>query len=581
MGQRHQIFLIAKIIPHKLTEAKYRCIAAMHHQWCYGSLPLLATRRLLTLLKKPEHSQIVREELRVLNGKYGRWRVAPKTPTVPCPFSSFLLSVSFNMPDFSNAVLDSNMGSSQGDNNDGITIVDITDPENPSYCFSRRVPCRAPLTATQYIRAYYPAGETRDAAHEETILSTIAALDGESILTLQMLKEAWPQEYPSQPGDEAPTSVHNSSSTATPSSGISSLSDLALKPSIDHALETSNIQDIERLVWLPGRAEAIMSILKARNPFPDSAVPLLAQALNHLELNRNVDLSNFALSTAQILSLVSNLHDVQDLNISHNEYVAIDTVRALLESIPSLKRLVLLGSSVTDQALSSLLMNQKLFFNLEALIHPLFLDTTKKTTFPNAFAFLTNGTITAGGMSVASIPFFTPSLIVQALSDYLTERLKDPSPDISPQAAFSSTVRTGDETWAARTIPFVASGLFDGVVKKEGWFLALDCGYPYIPKCKYAFVEPTSGNAMLGAEVSEDADGGFDGFKQVLDLKGFLAEMKAQGRPSAPDPAVNALCALLDHMKAELMDVTAVSDFFQPIPMLQAIQAHNFGERWF
>ena len=96
MGQRHQVFLIARIIPHGETHAKYRCVAALYHHWCYGSLPLCATRRLLTLLKKPEHVKIVAEEIRSLDGEYGRWRVAPEMPRVPCVFSSFLMYSAFN-----------------------------------------------------------------------------------------------------------------------------------------------------------------------------------------------------------------------------------------------------------------------------------------------------------------------------------------------------------------------------------------------------------------------------------------------------------------------------------------------------
>lgn len=34
MGQRHQLFVIAKIL------GRYRGLAAVHHQWLYGSLAL-------------------------------------------------------------------------------------------------------------------------------------------------------------------------------------------------------------------------------------------------------------------------------------------------------------------------------------------------------------------------------------------------------------------------------------------------------------------------------------------------------------------------------------------------------------
>ncbi|KAF8895917.1 hypothetical protein CPB85DRAFT_206203 [Mucidula mucida] len=63
MGQRHQAFLIAKVVLHGGTKAYYRCIAAWHHQWCYGRLPIDATRRPITLLKQKDNAEIVRDEI--------------------------------------------------------------------------------------------------------------------------------------------------------------------------------------------------------------------------------------------------------------------------------------------------------------------------------------------------------------------------------------------------------------------------------------------------------------------------------------------------------------------------------------
>ena len=74
MGQRHQVFLIARLVPHGSTDGKayYRCVAARHHQWCYGTLPLAATYRFVTLLKNPNNVEIIRDELRRAQNAYGR-----------------------------------------------------------------------------------------------------------------------------------------------------------------------------------------------------------------------------------------------------------------------------------------------------------------------------------------------------------------------------------------------------------------------------------------------------------------------------------------------------------------------------
>lgn len=123
MGQRHQAFIIAKVKARGSTEAKYRCIAAYHHQWCYGTLPLRATRRLLTLVKQPENAEIIREELRSVDGKYARPGEDPAIPDAPCPFTALLLGNSWDIDlseaylsgvSLHNSLLSANMGSWDG-----------------------------------------------------------------------------------------------------------------------------------------------------------------------------------------------------------------------------------------------------------------------------------------------------------------------------------------------------------------------------------------------------------------------------------------------------------------------------------
>ena len=97
MGQRHQAFIIAKVKPHGSSTAKHRCIAAYHSQWCYGTLPLRAARRVLHAVRQPENAEIIREELRAIDGKYGRYRQKPAVPQVPCPFIARILADNWDM----------------------------------------------------------------------------------------------------------------------------------------------------------------------------------------------------------------------------------------------------------------------------------------------------------------------------------------------------------------------------------------------------------------------------------------------------------------------------------------------------
>ena len=91
MGQRHQAFIIARVVPHGSPpgDAQYRCIGALHHQHCCGRLPLKAATRFMTLIKQEDNATIIREELRAIDGLYGRFK--PQIPDIPCPFTHFLL----------------------------------------------------------------------------------------------------------------------------------------------------------------------------------------------------------------------------------------------------------------------------------------------------------------------------------------------------------------------------------------------------------------------------------------------------------------------------------------------------------
>ena len=97
MGQRHQAFVVARLVPHGQTKLYYRCIATLHHQWCYGRLPLRAARRFLTLVKQKDNAETIREEIRLMQGKYGRYKHHPEMPKVPSPYIGFLLASAWNL----------------------------------------------------------------------------------------------------------------------------------------------------------------------------------------------------------------------------------------------------------------------------------------------------------------------------------------------------------------------------------------------------------------------------------------------------------------------------------------------------
>ncbi len=54
--------------------------------------PLLAMRRLITLMSHPENAAVVRAELQAIDGRYGRHSdEEPEVPDDPCPYAASLL----------------------------------------------------------------------------------------------------------------------------------------------------------------------------------------------------------------------------------------------------------------------------------------------------------------------------------------------------------------------------------------------------------------------------------------------------------------------------------------------------------
>lgn len=231
----------------------------------------------------------------------------------------------------------------QTDNNDGISVIDVTDPSNLAYCYVSVIgleaaedgaPGMVPLSASDYLRAYYRIPSAKDMKNvsvrltEEDVIRTIELLDGERLVTLEMLAEAWPSEYEKSLGV----------TSAKPSAGepgadrvdIPSLADLAIKPAVEHSLQVGDTNDIEQLLWMPGKTAQIKNSLRGQNPFPNSGISLLVKVLEYeSKASGAVDLSGFMLSTDQFEPIVSKVKDLapEVLNLSHNPNLTINVVR--------------------------------------------------------------------------------------------------------------------------------------------------------------------------------------------------------------------------------------------------------------
>lgn len=93
----HQVFIIARVKAHGASQATYRCVAGYRHHYCEGDDSLTATLRFLHVLKQPDNADVVREEIRSLDGKYGVPGKDPQWPDMPCGFLSSVVAASWDV----------------------------------------------------------------------------------------------------------------------------------------------------------------------------------------------------------------------------------------------------------------------------------------------------------------------------------------------------------------------------------------------------------------------------------------------------------------------------------------------------
>ncbi|KAJ4497609.1 hypothetical protein C8R41DRAFT_821751 [Lentinula lateritia] len=567
MGQRHQAYIVARVVPHGSTDGKayYRSLGGWHHQWCYGSLPLLAADRFFALIKNPVNAAIIREELETAQGKYGRRGQKPDTH-FPCHYALFLLACAFNIDLEKNYIQDgplesyllpATMGCWDGDNNDGLTILDITNPLKPSYAFVMGSETDAdlgdePCIAEDYLRAYYPdlgsnEGNERKKAGDKAKLELAAKFDSIPFLTEDMLAEAWPEEFGASKSSKrrrpaerksVPKTIQETSVVSVDSSSIPALADLVVEPAVARSLELGNTDEIELLI--PSKAPQIMNVLRAHNPFPDTGLPLLKVVLKQVFKNdtETLDLSGFSLSPNQLASVASEMKDARIIILSHSSVVTVEHVRALLAVKPEIDRLELLDTGVTNDAFSTLLKTDPDIFKCvsDVVHHHL---VSSRHTNPGSFhviasqagSYVRYGGRGSGG-NIQSIPIWTPAKIIQNLIDILKMLVTDdlasmePTQSILIPAALSAGLRKPGTSWNDRTVPMVARDR--GRVHHGGWmFLFNRANTPRgsAPGGKYAFVR------LLTDQDRQAVD--------VFDLNGFLEEMKKEGR--APLPSTEAV----------------------------------------
>ncbi|KAL2133277.1 hypothetical protein VTI74DRAFT_2620 [Chaetomium olivicolor] len=149
MGQRQQLFVIARVGSH------HRCLAVVHHQSLFARLSLETCLQLIKIFSDKANRRALELELRLAADFYkdqeppskplpinSLYESHPWTP-VRFPFIATCLVLGAStcrdrdhLEVFMTHFEPEDLGFDQGDNNDGIIVLDITDLDNVRYCFS-------------------------------------------------------------------------------------------------------------------------------------------------------------------------------------------------------------------------------------------------------------------------------------------------------------------------------------------------------------------------------------------------------------------------------------------------------------
>jgi hypothetical protein len=359
MGQRHQIFVIARINGH------YQGLAVVHRQWLSGAAALICCLRLLDIFAATENRIPLEQELTDAQHRDRElWDSTISWTTdlpVPFPFIMTCLVVGSSLDPETAEVSTAhtqpyNMYFNAGDNNDGITIIDITKLDRIRYCFVHfeqsiaGEPLNTPLPPSVYLWAY------QDLSYYNwtEILELVKAFEKWELIDVDTLRDAWPKgswESPQfdnekidlsalpkalQPPKRIQCTASEQTNNSVTQCSVPHLQDMAAAILIESALERPDDLDVSWVDVAKG-CPGFLSILKSRlydNPelveSSPMAVALLATVLEHQSY---VDLSPFPnLSPEKVIGTMEQLQctgRMTSLNLSNNR----DITEAVLEKV--------------------------------------------------------------------------------------------------------------------------------------------------------------------------------------------------------------------------------------------------------
>ncbi|KAF1846431.1 uncharacterized protein K460DRAFT_356108 [Cucurbitaria berberidis CBS 394.84] len=340
MGLRHQLFIIAKI------NGRYRSLACVHHQWLYGFTVLKTCRRLVKIFQCPQNAHLLKLELARASGFPPKaWEDEvefDEPPEFPFITTCLLTGTSVDLENnyISQATAEPwNVAFYAIDNDDGITIFDLTDLNCISHCF---VHFRAdnyeddkqqagifisktmvPLFGSEYLSIYYKNSEqTLEMRQVADWMSDIPLID------TTVLEDIWPEgDWFSRSRNRLPPAVSNLQ-VNNPELGRKTLAEQAMEMTIQKLLrEEHELQyDVEDLPGFTSRLRSYFNVHPHAIKDTPFGFELLQTAYRD---SSNLDLHAFPFLTGEeVLVLVRNasknlsIFDVSGNNNMHIEHFA-------------------------------------------------------------------------------------------------------------------------------------------------------------------------------------------------------------------------------------------------------------------
>ncbi|KAF7940391.1 uncharacterized protein EAE98_000518 [Botrytis deweyae] len=381
MGQRHQLFVIAKV------NGRYRGLAAIHHQWLYGITALEACLNILKILQSPANrialSHELRHAARFKEEDWSRKIGFAKVPVADIPFPFILtclvVGAGLRAKDSYHARVHNlpfNLSFDGSDNNDGITVFDITELTQLRYCFVNldssdsdeeeggappMPPAMTPLTGPQYLWGYY---RKDDQSKQEKFKDLGRSFQALPLIDGRALHSAWPDsswKIMVQDGGEsvwtrveqvvAEEEISEQKESNPVDSEISSLRASSLVKVLNSAIASSPSelpQILERASLLSDFYPTAKSKLYADPTDVSNSASARRILGSILRREDTIDLGPFELSTEQISEVLEEASkdpkDVISLSFSGNLNITESFLKEILIKFPRLETLYLLNT---------------------------------------------------------------------------------------------------------------------------------------------------------------------------------------------------------------------------------------------